>query len=108
MKKNIILIILGIVILLLAEGIFLTGYRQCNRFCVPPFFGGPRGMPPGPMPGDRRFLEMLGERLDLSAGQMEKLKQLHARYEPALEGYRKRVFPLMDELEKTLTAESLD
>ncbi len=65
-------------------------------------------MPPGPMPDDKRFLEMLGARLDLSSEQMEKLKRIHARYEPALDGYRKRVYPLMDELEKALTADSLD
>ncbi len=108
MKKNIVLIIMGIIILLLAEGIFLTSYRQCNSPCFPPFWGGPGRMHPEPMPDDKRFLEMLGARLDLSGEQMEKLKQIHARYEPSLDGYRKRVFPLITELERALTADSLD
>lgn len=103
MKRNTVLVAIGVLILSVAVGIYYcktTDDIPAGRFCEGP---PPPDGPPGEYhPGREKILLMLRRELRLTDKQYDKILQLHEQNDIALTKNRYRVHRMMDVLKKEL------
>jgi Spy/CpxP family protein refolding chaperone len=103
MKRNRVLILVGVVILAIAAGVYVYfeyGDPYSNRCWF--------GRRHHPHPKGELFLKMMRKDLDLTDEQYEKFHQIYLRDKEKINSYRSRIMKLMDQLDTVVLQDTFD
>ncbi|GEM_PF-1482393 len=103
MKRNTVLIIIGVVILAFAAGVYVF-----FEYSDPSLSRSWLGRRFHPHPKGELFLKMMRKDLDLNDEQYEKFHQIYLRDKEKINSYRSRIMELMDQLDTVVLRDVFD